>query len=307
MSMLVDSGEPGVVRGAARVGAAARGALGAVPPPGLILAGIVSIQLGAALAKNLFGVVPPTAVVAVRLVTAAAVLVCVARPRLRGHSRSDLALVVAFGVTLAVMNSSIYQAMSRIPLGVAVTVEFLGPLAVAVVGSRRPRDLVWVALAGGGVLMLARGGGGADAIGVGWALLAASAWAGYILLSAATGRRFPGSSGLAVAMCVGALLAAPVGVARGGALLLRPDLLALGAGVGLLSSALPYMLEMEALRRMPARVFSVLMSLEPAVAALVGLAVLGEVLRARQWLAIACVIAASIGATRTARRTPPEA
>lgn len=305
MSLLVSQGRPGArprVRGA---GGVARHVLGAVPPPGLILAGIVSIQVGAALAKNLFAVLPPEAVVSVRLVTAAFALVCVARPRLRGHSRGDLAMAAAFGVTIAVMNSSIYQSMARVPLGVAVTVEFLGPLVVAVVGSRRVRDLLWVALAGGGVVLLARGGGGVDAPGVAWALLAAAAWAGYILLSARTGRRFAGSSGLALAMCVGAVLAAPVGIAQGGAALLHPELLALGAGVGLLSSALPYALEMEALRRMPPRVFGILMSLEPAVAALVGLAILGEVLAVRQWLAIGCVIAASVGATRTG--APPEA
>lgn len=304
MSLLVASRSEGTARAGA-AGGAVRQALGAVPPPGFILAGIVSIQVGAALAKNLFAVLPPEAVVSVRLVTAALALVCVARPRLRGQTRGDLALVGAFGATIAVMNSSIYQSMARVPLGVAVTVEFLGPLAVAVLGSRRVRDLLWVLLAGGGVLLLARGGGGVDAIGVAWALLAAAAWAGYIVLSARTGRRFAGSSGLAVAMSVGAVLAAPVGLAQGGTALLHPALLAFGAGVGLLSSALPYALEMEALRRMPARVFGILMSLEPAVAALVGLAILGEVLAVRQWIAIGCVIVASIGATRTAAAPEP--
>lgn len=306
MSLLAGASESGatVERGGGRVATVGRTLAGAVPPPGLILLGIVSIQVGAALAKNLFGVLPPTAVVAVRLSTAAVVLVCVARPRLRGHSGRDLAVVALFGLTLAVMNSSIYQSMARIPLGAAVTVEFLGPLAVAVVASRRPRDLLWVALAGSGVLLLARGGGGVTAIGVGWALLAATAWAGYILLSAATGRRFPGASGLAIAMAVGAVLAAPLGVAQGGARLLRPELLAYGAGVGLLSSAIPYALEMEALRRIPARVFGILMSLEPAVAALAGLVVLHEVLGLRQWLAIGCVVLASVGATRGAGGEP---
>ncbi|GAA4211266.1 EamA family transporter [Actinocatenispora rupis] len=280
----------------------ARTAIGAVPPPGLILLGIVSIQVGAALAKNLFGVFPPTAVVSVRLVTAALVLGCVVRPRLRGHSRTDWAVVGLLGLTFAVMNSAIYQSMARIPLGVAVTVEFLGPLSVAIAGSRRVRDALWVVLAGGGVLLLARGGGGVDAIGVLWALLAAAAWAGYILLGASTGRRFPGTSGLAMAMAIGALLAAPVGVAQAGTDLLSPRLLVFGAAAGLLSSAIPYALEIEALRRMPARVFAILMSVEPAVAALVGMVVLGELLGVRQWVAIACVIVASIGATRSTRR-----
>lgn len=290
-------------------GRLARTAIGSVPPSGLILLGIVSVQMGAALAKNLFGVFPPTAVVSVRLVTAALVLLLVVRPRLRGHSRTDWAVVGVFGLTLAVMNSAIYQSLARIPLGVAVTVEFLGPLVVAIAGSRRVRDVLWVLLAGGGVVLLARGGGGVDAIGVAWALLAAAAWASYILLTAATGRRFPGSSGLALAMTVGAVLAAPVGVAQGGTDLLRPELLVFGAAAGLLSSAIPYVLEMEALRRMPAHVFGILMSVEPAIAALVGMVVLGEILGVRQWVAIGCVVVASVGATRGARRPPevPEA
>jgi len=301
MSLLVGTGSLDRPGGTAPV-RLARSALGAVPPTGLILLGIVSIQVGAALAKNLFGVFPPSAVVAVRLVTAAVVLAAVARPRLRGHTRTDLAVVVVFGLTIAVMNSSIYQAMARIPLGVAVTIEFLGPLAVAVVGSRRVRDLLWVALAAAGVLLLAEGGGGVDALGVGFAVLAAAAWGGYIFCSSATGHRFAGSGGLALAMCVGAVVAAPLGIAQGGTALGDPTLLAFGAGVGLLSSALPYALELEALRRMPPRVFSVLMSLEPAVAAVIGLVVLREVLAVRQWLAIGCVIVASIGATRSGGR-----
>lgn len=297
MSLLVSTGSPGP-GGAALPTRLARSAVGAVPPTMLILLGIVSIQVGAALAKNLFGVFPPSAVVAVRLLAAAVVLVCVARPSLRGHSRADLAMVTVFGLTIAVMNSAIYQSMARIPMGVAVTVEFLGPLVVAVVGSRRVRDLAWVALAGGGVVLLAEGGGGVDGLGIGFALLAAAAWAAYIVCSAQTGRRFPGTGGLAVAMSVGAVAAAPLGIAQGGAAFLDPKLLAFGAGVGLLSSALPYALELEALRRMPPRVFSILMSLEPAVAALVGLVALGELLHVRQWAAIGCVIVASIGATR---------
>jgi inner membrane transporter RhtA len=284
-----------------------RAAAGSVPPSVLVLLGILSVQLGAAVAKNLFAALPPTGVVALRLLTAAVTLVAVARPRLRGHAWRDLAVAGLFGLVIAAMNSAFYQAIDHLPLGVAVTVEFLGPLAVAVVGSRRVVDLVWVVLAGGGVLMLARGGGTVDLIGIGWALLAAAGWAGYIVLSAATGRRFAGNGGLAVALAVAAVLAAPVGVAQAGAALLRPELLLLGVGVGVLSTAIPFVLEMEALRRMPARVFSILMSLEPAVAALIGLAVLGEVLAARQWLAIGCVVAASAGATWTGAKASLDA
>ncbi len=205
------------------------------------------------------------------------------------------------GVALATMNYAIYESFARIPLGVAVTIEFLGPLAVAVAGSRRWSDLVWVALAGTGVALLGRGEGGVDLAGVAFALLAAAAWAAYILLSAATGRRFPGTSGLTVASAVGVLLVAPVGIGQGGTALLRPEVLLVGLAVGLLSSVVPYSLEMRALRRIPPRVFGILMSLEPAAAALVGMVVLGEFLTVAQWAAVACVVAASVGATRSAR------
>jgi inner membrane transporter RhtA len=209
-------------------------------------------------------------------------------------------VAAAFGVTLATMNFSIYQAMWRLPLGIAVTIEFLGPLAIAIIGSRRRLDLLWVALAAGGMLLFARTGGHVTVTGVGFALLAAACWATYILLSAATGRRFAGSSGLAAASIVAAVVMFPVGAASGGTTLLRPEFLLLGAGVGLLSSVIPYTLEMEALRRVPPRVFGILMSLEPAVAALVGLILLGEILAPREWLAIGLVILASVGATRSA-------
>jgi inner membrane transporter RhtA len=196
--------------------------------------------------------------------------------------------------------------MARIPLGIAVTIEFLGPLVVAIVASRRRLDLVWAALALGGVLMLARGGGAVTAAGVAFALLAGVCWAGYILLSTATGKRFTGSSGLAMASIVGTAAMLPVGISSGGSAMLSPELLLIGAGVGLLSSVIPYSLELEALRRVPARVFGILMSLEPAVAALVGLVILGEVLSVREWAAIGCVIVACVGSTR-GQKDPPEA
>jgi threonine/homoserine efflux transporter RhtA len=277
--------------------------LGSVPPPALVTLGIVSVQVGAGLAKNLFDRLPPNAVVFLRLLTSAILLCFVARKALRGvlstHTWRDLAVAAGFGLTLALMNFSIYQSFARIPLGIAVTIEFLGPLAISILASRRPRDLVWAALAFGGVLLLARGGGHVDPIGIGFALLAGVGWATYIGLSAATGRRFAGSSGLALASVVGTAAMLPLGIAGGGSALLSPELLLIGAGVGLLSSVIPYTLELEALRRMPARVFGILMSLEPAVAALVGVVVLGEVLNAREWIAIGCVILACVGATRS--------
>lgn len=285
-----------------------------VPPPALILLGIVSVQVGAGLAKHLFDRLPPTSVVAIRLLASALVLGFLARrallPVLREHSWRSLAVVAGYGASLAGMNFAFYQSLSRIPLGVAVTIEFLGPLSVAIAGSRRPRDLVWVVLAAAGVLMLARGGGDLDLVGIGFALLAAVGWAAYILLTAATGRRIPGTTGLALASIIGTLVMLPggiaAGVAAGGGALLDPTLLLIGLGVGLLSSVIPYSLELEALRRVPARVFGILMSMEPAVAALVGLVMLGEVLSGRQWVAVGCVIAACAGATR-GQKDPPEA
>ena len=232
----------------------------------------------------------------------------------------DLAIAVAFGLVLGVMNFSIYQSFARIPLGVAVTIEFLGPLAVAVVSSRRRLDLLWVVLAAAGVLLLTQGGvrlasgsagmsgsGSAGPLfglsttgaGLAFALIAATCWAAYILLSRATGRRFGGSSGLVIALIVAALLVTGPAVAQAGPALTQPGPIAEGLAVGLLSSVIPYRLELEALRRVPAAVFGIWMSLEPAVAALVGLALLGEALVARQWLAILLVIIASAGAARS--------
>jgi inner membrane transporter RhtA len=295
-----------------------------VPPSVLVVTGIFSVQFGAGVAAKLFTQVPPAAVTGLRLWTSAVVMVLFgARPLrnvlsglMRRRAWRDAAVAVAFGVILAVMNFSIYQSFARIPLGIAVTIEFLGPLGVAVASSRRLLDLLWVGLAGTGVALLARGrldlsGAGAAghgaassgqiAVGLAFALLAALSWAAYIFLSRATGQRFPGSTGLAIAMVVAAIVITPVGVVAGRAALLRPEVLVTGLVIGLLSSIIPYSLELEALRRIPARVFGIWMSLEPAVAALVGLLVLGQELTPREWLAIGCVMAACAGAARGAR------
>jgi inner membrane transporter RhtA len=269
-----------------------------IPAAWLVVAGIVSVQFGAAIAKDLFILVPPTAMVWLRLITSAIVLLLMARPRLSGHTRRDWLIVLGFGASLMVMNWSIYQSFARIPLGVAVTIEFLGPLAVAVIGSRRLIDLVWVVLAGAGVALLGLSRAALTFAGVGFALLAALAWACYILLSAQTGRCWPGLTGLAVASMVGAIVLAPPAILEAGTRMLNPTVLALGVGVGLLSSVIPYSFELIALRRIPPRVFSILMSLEPAAAALAGMLVLKEFLTLVQWLAMACVVIASIGATR---------
>jgi inner membrane transporter RhtA len=275
-------------------------ALGMVPPPALVLLGIVSLQTGAAVAKQLFGIAGSIGVVTLRLVFAAAVLLVVWRPSLR-IDRRVLAVVLGYGAVLSGMNMAFYQALDRIPLGVAVTIEFLGPLSVALLGSRRWLDVLWALLAAGGVLLLTEDGGAMRWTGVLFALLAAACWAGYILLGAALGQRTTDGQGLALAMAFAGLLAAPIGVTQAGTTLLHPEVLVAGLGVALLSSVIPYSLELEALRKIPPRVFGVLMSLEPAVAAMAGLVVLGEALRPSQWVAVCCVVAASAGATRTAR------
>ena len=273
-----------------------------IPAVWLVIGGIVSVQFGAAIAKDLFAIVPPTAMVWLRLVTSAVVFLVVARPRVRGRSRRDWLVALGFGVSLLTMNWAIYQSFARIPLGIAVTIEFLGPLAVAVIGSRRPRDLIWVALAALGVALLGLSPASLTWAGVGFALLAGLAWACYILLSAQTGRHWSGISGLAMASLVGAIVLAPPAVLEAGATLLEPRVLLLGLAVGLLSSVIPYSLELIALRRITPRVFGILMSLEPAAAALAAIVLLAEFLTPVQWVAMACVVIASVGATRQAQR-----
>jgi inner membrane transporter RhtA len=288
--------------------APAEGAPRGGPPPAhgvdlrgvaLVVLAVTTLQLGAAFAVTLFDELGPAGTSALRLGLAAAVLWALWRPRVRGHPPGDLLVTVAFGVTLGTMNWAIYEAMDRIPIGVAVTIEFAGPLGLAVALSHRALDLVWVVLAAAGILLLTNpfGASGVDSAGVAFALLAAAAWAAYIPISARTGRLFPGGGGLALAMAVGALLVAPAGIAQAGADLLEPELLASGAVVALASSVVPYSLELESLRRIPARVFGILMSLEPGVAALAGFLVLDQGLSATDLLAIGLVVVASAGAT----------
>ena len=264
----------------------------------LVVVAVSTLQVGAAFAVTLFDELGAAGTSLLRLGLAAVVLLAVWRPRLAGRSRQDLLVTLAFGVALGTMNLAIYEAMERIPIGAAVTIEFAGPLGLAVALSRRALDLVWVALAAAGILLLTNpfGASDLDAAGIGFALLAAAAWAAYIPISARTGTLFPGGSGLAIAMVVAAVLIAPAGIAQGGGRLLEPALLAQGAIVALASSVIPYSLELESLRRSPAGVFGVLMSLEPAVAALAGFVVLGQALGASELVAIGLVVAASAGA-----------
>jgi inner membrane transporter RhtA len=243
--------------------------------------------------------------VLLRLFLSAVILLAIARPSLRGRSRADMGAAIMFGVVLAAMNWSFYEAINRLPLGVAVTIEFTGPLVVAVAGSRRLLDLVWVVLAGAGVALLALRSGdqqGIHALGVVLALLAATCWALYILLSQRVGAAFAQLDGLAIALAVGTFLMLPAGIVQGGRALLTPHVLLGGLAVALLSSLIPYSLEITALRRLTAYRFGLLMSLEPAVAALAGVLVLGQQVTAVLAVALTMVIGASVGNIATARR-----
>jgi inner membrane transporter RhtA len=275
---------------------------------GLVIGAVASIQLGAAVATTLFDELGPTGAVLLRTGFAAVILVAVWRPELPRRASEPLRDAVLLGVALAAMNLSFYAALDRIPLGIAVTLEFTGPFAVAVAGSRRASDLLWVGLAAVGILLLSPLRGSLDSLGAAFALVAGACWAAYIVLTARVGRAFRGGRGLALAMGVAAIVLLPVGVAGAGQELARPGPLAVGLAVAVLSSAIPYSLELEALRRIRRGTFGVLMSLEPAVAALVGLAVLGQGLRPTEVVAIALVVAASAGALGTAAApTPVEA
>ena len=271
-----------------------------IPPTALVLLGIVSVQLGSALAKHLFSAVGSFGTVTLRLTFAAAVLMLIWRPSPRLPLRAWM-VVLAYGAVLGSMNLCFYLALERIPLGVAVTIEFLGPLGVSLAGSRRWLDAFWAVLAAAGVVLLMKGGGDLNLVGSLFALAAGTCWGLYILVAAMLGRQTTEGNGLALGMTVAAIVAVPFGVAQGGSALIEPWILAAGLGVALLSSVVPYSLELEALRRMPPRVFGILMSLEPAMAALIGLVVLGESLHWSQWIAMLCVVAASAGATRGAR------
>ncbi|HET9103511.1 MAG TPA: EamA family transporter [Solirubrobacteraceae bacterium] len=274
-----------------------------MPSPVLVLGGITSVQFGSAVATHLFGSVGPGGAVLLRLLAAAVVLTLVTRPRLTGLHRRQWLLAALFGLVLAAMNTSFYEALDRIPLGIAVTIEFIGPLAVGLIGSRRGVDLVWIAAALLGIVALTHGSAhGLDALGVVFALCAATFWGAYIFVSARVGRAFSDGTGLMIAMWVSALTALPLGVADGAGNLLRPHSLLLGLAVGVLSSALPYTLELEALRRIATHVFGVLMSLEPAVAAFAGWLALGQQLSARELAGMVLVIVASVGVTLNAPR-----
>lgn len=275
---------------------AGRGSLGGV---GLVLGGTVSVQFGSACAALLFPRAGALGTVGLRVAFAAVLLLAVARPRLRGHSAADWRVAGGFGLALGGMNILFYEAIDRVPLGAAVTLEVLGPLLLSVVVSRRASGLLWAGLALAGVFLLGRGGFDQLSLaGVAFALGAGAMWAAYIVLNARAGARFPRLDGLAIAMTVAALVSLPLGIAASGGRLLQPAVLGLGLAIAVLSSAVPYALELHALRRLPAATFAVLTSLAPAFAATAGFLVLGQGLSLPQCAAIAMVVAASAGAVR---------
>lgn len=288
------TGGPGPIRGQERRAIA------------LVLGSAFSLQFGAALAVLLQGSVGPVGAVTLRMTLGAAILLAIQRPRLTGRPRRDWMLATAFGLTLGAMNVFFYEAAARLPLGAAVTFEFLGPLLLAVVTSRRFRDVVWVVFAAAGVWLLHSGGlERLDLLGIGFALAAGACWVGYILLGGAVSRRFEQADGLALGMAISCLVLIPMGAVSAGTALVQPMVLVMGLGVAVASSAIPYTLEMAALRRLPAGTFGILMSLEPAVAALAGFLVLGQSLALTQLVAIALVMIASAGATWSTRRSGP--
>jgi len=286
-----------------------RGGMGAIPPTLHVFLAIVSVQFGAGVAKHLFDRVGPTGTVAMRVGFAALVLLLWWRPRVRGYGRANLGAIAAFGLVLGAMNFAFYSALARLPLGIAVTLEFLGPLGVALALSRRVRDALWALLAAAGILLLSPVGQDVaarlDPVGVAFALMSAVCWASYIFLSRRVGQIAPGGAGLALAMGVAALVFVPIGIATAGTALLDPGLLLVGFAVALLSTALPYTLEMEALRHLPTRVFGVLMSLEPVIAALIGFVVLREAIAPRALAAIGLVTIAAVGAAQARADTTP--
>jgi inner membrane transporter RhtA len=285
------------------------GTLGRVSPLALVFGSIISVQFGAAISVTIFDEVGVAGSTLLRLAFASVFLFLLSRPKVSQWSARQVKMAVAFGVTLAAMNLAFYLAIDILPVGIATTIEFLGPISIAAIFSRRLLDGLWVALAAAGVVLIAQpwSAGSLELEGVLLALLAAFFWAVYILIAQRAGEIFPDRDGLTIAMMIGTAIVFIPGVASGGSMLVTPQILLLGAVIGLLSSLIPYSFELEALRRMPARVFGTLMSVEPAVAVLAGFIVLSQKPTLLELVAISLVVAASVGVTRSARALPPEA
>ncbi len=283
-----------------------RTGLGPVVP---LIASMVSLCVGTSWAKSLFPVAGAAGVTGLRIGLSMLLLVAVRRPWRWRVTAVQMRAVAAYGVVLACMNLSFYACLRTLPLGVAIAIEFLGPLGVAVIYSGRRLDLAWVALAAGGIALLVAPRGGRaplDPAGIGFALGAALFWGLYIVTGKRAAALVPERWIVCLGLCFASLVAVPVGVASAGASLLDPRVLAIGAVVALLCSALPYSLEMMALKRLPAHVFGVVLSLEPAVGALAAFAILGETLGGRQGIGIAAVVCASIGSTLSREPQAPE-
>lgn len=271
-----------------------------IPPLPAVVGAIVSVQAGAAIAKGLFPVIGATGTASLRIGISALILLVVNRPDLRRLSTAQWKAVIPYGLCLGAMNVIFYLSLARIPLGLAVTLEFIGPLLLAVLGSRRPVEFLWVLLAAGGIAFIAPWHEHRiDPVGALLALLAGACWAGYIVLGRRTSKILDGGQAVTIGMIFATFIVLPFGIASGGLNHLNPLLLLSGAALALLSSAIPFSLEMSAMRQIPARTFSILMSLEPAVAAICGLLFLGELLSLQEWLAVAMVVIASAGATLT--------
>lgn len=270
-----------------------------IPPLGLMGIAIVTTQMGSAFAKSLFPQVGPTGMVMLRVGLAAIALLLLWRPQWTANTQKHLPLLLGFGTALAVMNLSFYLAIERLPIGIAVALEFTGPLGLAIATSRQWIDAVWGILAGIGIVLLTPWGGfEVNPWGIAFALVAAACWALYIIFSSRTGRLLSGGQGLAWAMTISALLLLPIGIANTGLTTLQPPVLAMGLGVALLSSVIPYSCEFEALRLLPVYVVGILLSLEPVVAAITGWVILGEVLTIRAMVAVVLVAIAAAGVSR---------
>ncbi|MEO0539626.1 MAG: EamA family transporter [Cyanobacteria bacterium P01_A01_bin.105] len=267
-----------------------------LPPPTLVILSVISTQIGSAFAKTLFGQVGPLGIVFLRVGLGACILLALWRPRFTPQVRRHWPTIVGFAMALTLMNSLFYLAIARIPLGIAVALEFTGPLGLSAFKSRRWLDGLWAALAAVGVVLLAPiGDFTLDWMGVGLSLAAGLGWAAYILMSARAGQVLSGTDGLTWAMALGGCLLAPVGIATAGTALLQPHILAIATGVALMSSVLPYSFELIALRFLPVNVFGVLLSLEPMTATLAGMAILGETLTVRSLLAVVLISTAAAG------------
>ncbi len=270
-----------------------------------VLISIVSVQSGASFSKYLFPVIGAEGTTALRQLFATLILLALFRPWSSGPARQHWGIIALYGAVLGIMNLTFYMAIARIPLGIAVALEFTGPLAVAILSSRRWSDFVWVACAIAGLLMLIplHGGTGAiDPVGIVWALVAALCWGIYIIVGQKVSDRVHGGKAVAIGMLLSTVFTLPIGMMHAGAMLWSWDVVPWGVGIAILSSAIPYSLEMMALKHIPAKTFGLMMSLEPAVAALMGLVILNERLSLWQWLAIALVIVASAGSSLTAKR-----